>query len=1092
MSARFLPLLVIVLMTATSRAQPAPGTPKPKPKRKAPAAKPDKGGDEATTEPDSDTDRAEDQGSAKSGEPAGEKKPDVGTLPVKPSEPPTAGRFRSWGITGSLQDPEGTVLAFLGDTMRTNALLRTHEVAAIRKRLDRLGYYLSRIERKPLSSGGYQALLHLEPITLVRRVDITVNNSANPLRLREDKVFPDEVARRMQLRAGSRLRHDRIDRARQLLSEERRIADYLRNEGFFEAQVTVTEGRARRRKTRRIGCTMFPTVPCTNYRRRAGKHAVFLEVRIKKGPRYRVGKITVVGNVDIEASSIISKFHHQRGCLLGGFLRWCLFGEARFSRQQLNKDVQAITKLYQQRGFPGVRVRTDFSLLHSFKRNTRTVEFTVYISERRHISISYQGNDKRRFNDKKLDEVLTFAAEGAYDDVEVRSSAQAIRNYYQSKGHFEAVVTAERVPLVDGLERIVFYIDEGPRLPVKAVEFVGNKRISTSRLRGVVATKVGRSILGGTRGYVTASGLRSDVEKLTDLYRKEGFASAQVRARVARDKRVVGNAAALAATIAADSSANGVYVRYIIDEGRRTKVRSIELVLQGKHGHSEAELRSVLKTKPGDPWHSSVAKRAEDRLKRFFYEKGHPAAKVSTSTRALPNGDVVLIAKVSEGHEVRIGKVAIRGNFKTAAWVILGELGFKEGALMSLERVDSGQQDLRASGLFNSVQVDPVDFPEHENINVVVTVQERYDRLADVEIGAGASTDSGLFIDGGWSVPNWFGIGLGWRVRGQRGTQFSNLENKLTAPRWIARKLLGLSFRTENATFYRLEDTERFGQLESFGTSFAFSKQGRRGFLQGWVFLLRYDFRQRNREEDLVRPAGSSEDLSKAPITTRTGSVGPQVIIDKRRDAEGRRNPLAPAKGFKLELRALFADKTLGGDDRFLKVGASAQYFKQLSSRILLTNGFRYDHGIPLGGEVLLPGVERFFAGGDTTVRGFEEDRLATEVITDELPPFGDISQLRVVPAGGNIRFIYNLDLQFKIWKLLGIPVASAIFFDSGLVTNSLDRFEIGDLRFSVGASIFRWVAPFGSLSIEYAVPLDPQLGDNPRGRLHFNIGLLF
>jgi outer membrane protein assembly factor BamA len=31
-----------------------------------------------------------------------------------------------------------------------------------------------------------------------------------------------------------------------------------------------------------------------------------------------------------------------------------------------------------------------------------------------------------------------------------------------------------------------------------------------------------------------------------------------------------------------------------------------------------------------------------------------------------------------------------------------------------------------------------------------------------------------------------------------------------------------------------------------------------------------------------------------------------------------------------------------------------------------------------------------------------------------------------------------------------------------------------------------RWISPFGIAALEYAVPLRVQLGDDPRGKLHF------
>jgi len=47
-------------------------------------------------------------------------------------------------------------------------------------------------------------------------------------------------------------------------------------------------------------------------------------------------------------------------------------------------------------------------------------------------------------------------------------------------------------------------------------------------------------------------------------------------------------------------------------------------------------------------------------------------------------------------------------------------------------------------------------------------------------------------------------------------------------------------------------------------------------------------------------------------------------------------------------------------------------------------------------------------------------------------------------------------------------------------------------LRHSFGVALARLVTPFGSLSAEWAIPLEPQLGDNPRGRAHLNFGFLF
>jgi outer membrane protein insertion porin family len=305
------------------------------------------------------------------------------------------------------------------------------------------------------------------------------------------------------------------------------------------------------------------------------------------------------------------------------------------------------------------------------------------------------------------------------------------------------------------------------------------------------------------------------------------------------------------------------------------------------------------------------------------------------------------------------------------------------------------------------------------------------------------------------------------------------------------RRLVGTAFLLELGVLGETQETERFGELTSLGASVAATKQFYRGLLQGLLVSLRYDFRQRNRDVALVRPAGNSDDISSTKVTTRSSTIGPLIVFDRRRDRQGRISPILAVRGYRLELRGSYGEDALLGSARFLKLGGSAQHFLALGRRFRLSNGVRYDHAVPLGGDVALPEVERFFAGGDTTVRGFEQDRLATEIVEDELGPLEGVNRFRVIPAGGSIRFLYNLDLQVEVWKL-GFPVASAIFYDSGVVTNSLVGFKVADLRHAIGLALFRWVTPFGSLSLEYGVPLDPQLGDDPRGRFHVNFGFLF
>jgi outer membrane protein insertion porin family len=200
-------------------------------------------------------------------------------------------------------------------------------------------------------------------------------------------------------------------------------------------------------------------------------------------------------------------------------------------------------------------------------------------------------------------------------------------------------------------------------------------------------------------------------------------------------------------------------------------------------------------------------------------------------------------------------------------------------------------------------------------------------------------------------------------------------------------------------------------------------------------------------------------------------------------DRSGSLSPLAPEGGFRLEAQASIASTWLGGSNNFIKVSGAGSKWWSLGSNLILRADLRYDQGFPLGDEVLLPEVERYFAGGDSTVRGYEDDQLATEIIEVGVPPFDNVRQIRVLPAGGNIRVMGSLDAQLRIWKIL----ATGAFLDAGMITNSWGTVTEDDIRPSVGIALVRFATPFGALALERAIPLRPKLGDDPRGRWHFS-----
>jgi translocation and assembly module TamA len=111
-----------------------------------------------------------------------------------------------------------------------------------------------------------------------------------------------------------------------------------------------------------------------------------------------------------------------------------------------------------------------------------------------------------------------------------------------------------------------------------------------------------------------------------------------------------------------------------------------------------------------------------------------------------------------------------------------------------------------------------------------------------------------------------------------------------------------------------------------------------------------------------------------------------------------------------------------------------------------------------------LPTTERFFAGGDQSVRGYDYQELAPVDSSGEV-------------VGGQYLAVAGIELDYLFAGNFG----AAVFVDAG---NADDTFP-PDLK--VGAGIgFRWRSPVGMLRIDLAHPFDDPLNDY---RLHISIG---
>ncbi|MEJ7600114.1 MAG: POTRA domain-containing protein [Kofleriaceae bacterium] len=1038
---------------------------------------------------------------------------DPATCITKPNPAAVAGAptpipvtWKEFEIAGSFLEPRDNVRVVIAPIMNRNRALTPASREDIRRSIATFGYHVVGIGLRDTPAGTI-AVVHLNPLPMVRRVVVSIDQS-----IRGALLDSDEIKRRMRTRTAAYLPWSPKDRACELYEETRRIQDYLHDEGYFEARASIQE--------------------------QISGVAVTLKVRVRIGKGYTVAldkiQIPDANLLAIDANLIREQFKHRGNCLLGRFL---CFGSPRFTRAGHQADVQRVIDLFHKSGFPSVRVTSDFDPGMSIDRRTNTVRFKLEIVQGRQVEVVFEGHNPNQVSNESLRKQLTFDEAASADDVEAHNSARALAQYLQSRGYFDARVTWIRERLGDeidpeqGFDRLVYRIETGRSRPIREVEFRGNRALSRDELAETVGTRPARlsTSLFGSNTAATSALLASDVEELVDLYRRNGYRDARIRVTAATDPIAL-DSAALTAAMAVGDRGEGLYVRFSIDEGQPTLLTQVMVELSADTGDTVTtpEDRLLCLAVLGDLAdlykQPSLAKQSQpdrcvgvatdlafreddaaltrDQIKDRLFAMGRPRSEVGYEATVLGPRRIAAKYRLANTQELRLGKVVIRGNFRTRSSVIEDELQFRQGAPLTKDRIADGARRLRNTALFDAVNI---TMPELETtstgeVNAVVEVTERYDYLMEVIGETGYSSFNGAFVKIIPALRNLFGLGISLELSGtigfdvgaaiDREVQLRQLgaEATLRFPQWLSRRFSPVEFQTEISAFHDRRETPRFGLLTTTGTTVALSRtwerqrsgtQPARAITTG----IHWDFRSRERNVDALRPIGADDDESQVPITTRTGLIGLTFEWEQRVDRRGTLSPLSPESGFRFDGQIAYASPYLLGQDEFIKVSAAGSKYWSVGEHLIVRGDLRYDEGFPLRGAALLPEVERFFAGGDATVRGYNDDRLATEVIQVGVPPLGNVQQIRILPAGGNIRVLGSLDAQLRIYRVL----ATALFIDAGMISNQWLSVEGDDIRPSVGMALFRIVTPFGAFAWERAIPLNPKLGDDPLGRWHIS-----
>jgi outer membrane protein insertion porin family len=673
--------------------------------------------------------------------------------------------------------------------------------------------------------------------------------------------------------------------------------------------------------------------------------------------------------------------------------------------------------------------------------------------------------------------------------------------------------------------------DPGDR-EVRWLDFEGNRAFSDRELALKIyttpsdITRRATRILGRRR-CLDSRALRTDVLRLQTFYRTKGYYDARVD------------------TVLTGLGSSSVGVTFRINEGQPVRIDSLVIAgLDSLDRDDRAAVLGAVGLRVGDVFDRERLENAVRAIRSQLWNRGYPRADVLRDYRR-EQRRASLALTLLPGRRARLGP--IRVDIDTIEALRAGEVGHREqipapvvlriaglraGELYRERDLVAAQRNLYQTNAYRHVDVriaaDSLQPPGDSIIVVEIELREDLMRQIDAQFG--------------WATLDCFRVWTQYTdknfLRGARRLELTAQTSKLGygRPTGFARSLCHGNLRNDpfsQDVHYFVGATLR--QPAFLGTRFtpAFSLyRERRGEyvaylrstliggeasatreLRGGIPLrLAYTFEYGNTQAQpgmLCAVFNRCDSDSRAAIGANLPlAVASAALARVRTD-----NQVSPSRGSVLRLELRSASRAIGSasDLQFNKGTVDGAWYRPVRGGTLAA---RLRLGAVVGTQLsfdnvrfFVPPQERLYAGGATSVRGFQQNELGSLVYIARDPPKDTVVDgvtvlqdtsgrvLRRVPVGGNSLIVGNVDFRFRT-PLVPDLLQFSVFTDAGEVWNrgeDLRGFGFESLRWTPGIGV-RIFSPVGPVQVNvaynpypnrdgplyYDAPFDPGTGTAP------------
>ncbi len=652
----------------------------------------------------------------------------------------------------------------------------------------------------------------------------------------------------------------------------------------------------------------------------------------------------------------------------------------------------------------------------------------VRLVEHKLISlITYETGKKVKESDivEKLQEnSLVLLAFSHYNPVKMKRIEGIIKEMLVEKGFSEGRVEIES-KLVGDQVSLLIKVFEGPKTRIGAIVFPGAEGelsfgflsggMSENKIHGLLSALGGKDVYNREKMEEDLEGVRLRLQERGYLESKLGTP----RFVSYRGENIFG------------SERKFLRIEIPVDLGPRYRLGEVNV--EGNKILRSEFLLSFIKMERGSIYNIKKRNKSIEEMLKFYRTLGYFYGQIVPVENLDPVKKVAdLTLRVLENDVCYLGKLEFVGNTFTKDHVIRREWLLREGMRLNVNALESSIRRMKQLGLVTVEKMPDIrpDADEPTKIHIRCEVKELNRQM--INFSSGYSGYDGWFIALGYQTQNFLGLGETFAINFQSGTRSKNYRFAFTEP-YLFNLPASLGIDVHKTSFKYPGLYTRDGEGFTVSTSFR--------LWRFWGTSLFYSFEN-------VEIGDVNESISwtnpyslyyYTPGKRKISSLSPTVYYSTVD------SPIFPRSGTKYLFNYRYSGGFLGGDIDLHKVKAEFVKFVPIFRRRHVL-GFHvvYQGMFPFGNNYI-PFYERYFLGGERSIRGFDIYQIGPR----------DESGYVI---GGDKALFFNFEYQIPLSQQFSF----AFFFDMGNAYDIDKPINFRDVYTSMGAEVKVYVQMLG------------------------------